>query len=292
MTDVSEVGIRVEQLVGGFAQAADRARAEELVRLVVGLYGEGLERTVRTMARRDPQALAELAGDEVVGGLLLVHGLHPLSVDERVQRALDGVRPYLGSHAGGVEYLGVDDDGVARLRLAGTCNGCPSSTVTVRSAIEGAIERAAPEVLRVEVEGVVAPSAGEPRLLQIGPRPDEGARDAAVWRELPALGSPTAGPVALDLDGMRILICAVRGTLYAYRDACGVCDAPLGEAAVEQGLLTCPRCAAAFDLRLAGRCVAGPGAGPDGPQGPHLDPLPLVSDSRGVRVALPAAVSR
>ena len=59
--------------------------------------------------------LAPLADDPLVESLLLLHGLHPLDVDARIQRALDRVRPYLGSHAGGVEYLGVAD-GVARLQ--------------------------------------------------------------------------------------------------------------------------------------------------------------------------------
>ena len=80
-----------------------------------------------------------LLADPLVESLLLLHDLHPLDVDTRIQRALDRVRPYLGSHAAGVEYLGVGPDGVARLRLEGSCHGCPSSTVTVRLAIEGAV---------------------------------------------------------------------------------------------------------------------------------------------------------
>ena len=116
-----------------------------------------------------------LAADPLVEGLLLLHGLHPLDVDARIQRALDQVRPYLGSHAGGVQYLGVSD-GVARLRLEGSCHGCPSSTVTVQLAIEGAVQDAAPEVTEVVVEGMTAPP--EPKLLQIGPRP--GAVPAAA----------------------------------------------------------------------------------------------------------------
>jgi Fe-S cluster biogenesis protein NfuA/nitrite reductase/ring-hydroxylating ferredoxin subunit len=281
-----DVGARVEQLIAAFPAARDRERAEELVRLVVGLYGEGLERVATQLRSRDPQALAALAEGEVISGLLLVHGLHPLDVDARIQQALDGVRPYLGSHAGGVEYLGVDEDGVAHLRLAGTCNGCPSSTVTVRTAIEGAIEQAAPEVTAVDVEGVTAPSAPEPVLLQIG-RPPQAATThddgGATWTDLPPLGPPTNRPTALELDGLRIVVCAVRGTLYAYRDACAVCDASLADSLQDQGLLTCPQCATAYDLRLAGRALSD--------DAHHLDPLPLISDSHGTRVALPRVVA-
>jgi Fe-S cluster biogenesis protein NfuA/nitrite reductase/ring-hydroxylating ferredoxin subunit len=305
MAGVHDVGTRVEQLIADFAQARDRARAEELVRLVVGLYGEGLERIASLLARRDPDALAELAGDELISGLLLVHGLHPQDVDSRIQQALDSVRPYLGSHAGGVEYLGVDADGVAHLRLAGTCNGCPSSMVTVRTAIEGAIEKAAPEVVAVDVEGVSAPapaSSQERQLLQIGRPPSEASVVSAMsevgaasqasqapgvrltdaaWTSLPQLGPPTSRPTVLELDGTRVLICTVRGTLYAYRDSCAVCDASLGEARLDQGRLTCPACGTSYDVRLAGKGVDDPSR--------HLDPLPLINDSQGVRVAVPVA---
>jgi Fe-S cluster biogenesis protein NfuA/nitrite reductase/ring-hydroxylating ferredoxin subunit len=285
-TGASDVGAKVERLVAAFPDARGRDRAEELVRLVVGLYGEGLERVAAILARRDPRLLAELAEDDLISGLLLVHGLHPLDVDARVQQALDAIRPYLGSHAGGVEFLGVDEDGVAHLRLAGTCNGCPSSTVTVRSAIEGAIEQAAPDIAAIDVEGVAAPpapSAAQLPLLQIGRPPNAPYDRDTGWADLPPLGPPTNRPTALELDGFSIVICAVRGTLYAYRNACGVCDASLDQARQDQGLLTCPRCGTAFDLRLAGRAPRDSAR--------HLDPLPLISDSHGTRVAIPRTVA-
>ena len=85
-----------------------------------------------------------------------MHGLHPVPLHERVTGALDEVRPYLLTHGGGVELLGIDD-GVVRLRLEGTCNGCPSSALTLKSAVEEAITRAAPDVERIEAEGVAEP---------------------------------------------------------------------------------------------------------------------------------------
>jgi Fe-S cluster biogenesis protein NfuA len=63
------------------------------------------------------------------------------------------VRPYLRSHGGSVELLGVDD-GVVRLRLEGNCHHCPSSAVTMKQTIEEAILGKAPEVAAVEVEGM------------------------------------------------------------------------------------------------------------------------------------------
>ena len=291
---VRRTGERIEELLASLRSqsGAAVATAEELVRLLVGLYGDGLSHIVAAMAAGGEagQAMLDtLAADPLVEGLLLLHGLHPLGVDARIQRALDQVRPYLGSHAGGVQYLGVSEDGVARLRLEGTCHGCPSSTVTVQLAIEGAVQDAAPEVTEVVVEGMTAPP--EPALLQIGPRPGAvtavppGAgppgESGGEWIVLPDIGPPSSRPVTAAVGGVTVLVCSVRGTLYAYRDACAACGSPMGEGRLDREVLTCP-CGARYDVSRAG-------AGLDGGVA-HLDPLPLLADSQGVRVAVPAAV--
>ena len=169
--DLRAVGTRIEELLGRIRSAGDPGTAEtaeEVVRLVVELYGAGLERAVELAG---PEVTERLAGDELVASLLVLHGLHPKDTETRVVEALDKVRPYLGSHAGGVELLGVSPEGVVHLRLEGSCDGCPSSTMTVKLAIERAIEEAAPEVTAVEVENLTRER--EPQLLQIRPmRPE------------------------------------------------------------------------------------------------------------------------
>jgi len=168
-----EASERIDALLDELAASAPPAVAErttELVQCVMTLYGAGLERVAAWAERLAPDGLRDLAADDLVGGLLVLHDLHPDDVDTRIQRALDGVRPYLGSHAGGVTYAGVDTAGVAHLRLEGSCDGCPSSALTVRNAIEQAVLAAAPDVVGVATEGVVdgASASGEPPLLQIG----------------------------------------------------------------------------------------------------------------------------
>jgi Fe-S cluster biogenesis protein NfuA len=171
--DVHAAGERVETLIDELGRLADplaRARAEDLVRVLGDLYGAGLERVMRIVVESEAGGvLRRLAEDEVVSGLLVLHDLHPLGVTERVLAALDRVRPMLGLHDGGVELLGVDEDGVVRLRLKGGCDGCASSPATVTGGIERAVRRAAPEVTRLEVEGL--PPEAAPGLLQIQPRP-------------------------------------------------------------------------------------------------------------------------
>jgi Fe-S cluster biogenesis protein NfuA len=137
---------------------AQREVATELVQALLDMYGEGLSRIVA--AGQVP------VGDELVSHLLLLHGLHPVPLESRVVGALDEVRPYLLAHGGGVELLGVDE-GVVRLRLEGSCNGCPSSAVTLKHAVEEAIHKAAPDVERIEAEGAVPAPAPAGGLLQI-----------------------------------------------------------------------------------------------------------------------------
>jgi Fe-S cluster biogenesis protein NfuA/nitrite reductase/ring-hydroxylating ferredoxin subunit len=285
MGGVRDTGARVEELLAALRSGAVKdpgPAAEELVRLLVGLYGDGLGRIVATLAEQGEagaQMLDRLTEDPLVESLLLLHDLHPLDVDARVQRALDRVRPYLGSHAGGVEYLGVTG-GVARLRLEGSCHGCPSSTVTVELAITGAVQDAAPEVTDVVVEGMTA--APEPPLLQIGRRPvtEAGQADGdAGWVTLPDIGPPSSRPVMAAAGGLTVLVCSVRGTLYAYRDGCAACGGSLAEGSLDREELACPGCGTRYNVRLAGRGLDDAGL--------HLDPLPLLSDSRGLRVAIP-----
>jgi Fe-S cluster biogenesis protein NfuA len=154
---------RVEALleeVEGIDDPVARDTGLELVQALLDLYGEGLARIVG----RDRELAQDVARDELVGHLLLLHGLHPVPLGERVRGALDEVRPYLAQHGGDVELLGVEE-GVARLRLQGSCNGCPSSAVTLKHAVEEAIHKAAPDVERIEAEGTAQPAADG--LLQI-----------------------------------------------------------------------------------------------------------------------------
>jgi Fe-S cluster biogenesis protein NfuA len=155
---------RIETLVQEverFADPAARAHTKEIVQAVLDLHGAGLERLLEHVIAAAPNgaghALVDrLADDDVVAGLLLLHGLHPVDLRTRVARALDHVRPYLHSHGGNVELVNVDG-GVVRLRMQGSCHGCPSSSVTLKLAIEEAIYDRAPDVTAIEVEGALPP---------------------------------------------------------------------------------------------------------------------------------------
>lgn len=277
MASAGEVGDRVERLLAEFEALADptlAARAEELVRTVVEFYGTALERIVELTPE---PALERLAADQLVAGVLVVHDLHPHSLEQRVQRALDGVRPYLGSHSGDVSFVEITDESVLRLALGGSCDGCPSSTVTVKLAIEQAIEHAAPEIVRIDVEGVVpleTGPGGRPLLPLV-------TAEKASWVELGEADMVAPGAVSsARVRGAATVVCNAGGTLYAYRDRCAACQEALSGGHFDGRLLSCPSCGASYDVVAAGRAVNGNG---------HLDPLPLLaSDDGTIRVAVSA----
>ncbi|HKE76207.1 MAG TPA: NifU family protein [Acidimicrobiales bacterium] len=159
-------GDRIERLLDDLQSADPRvsALAEELVRAVTDLYGGGLARVVEIVGEhagdRAPDVLDGLADDELVASLLLVHGLHPESLTARVEAALAGVRPLLAQHDGDVELLDLDAGaGAVLLRLLGSCDGCPSSAVTLQHAVERAIVEAAPEIVTIDLAPAAVPPA-------------------------------------------------------------------------------------------------------------------------------------
>lgn len=270
-----------------------RGLATDLVAELLELYGEGLGRIMALAGAPGANGLAaELAEDELVSHLLLVHGLHPIPVEERVKKALDEVRPYLDSHGGDVELLEIDG-AVARLRMEGSCSGCPSSAITLKLAIEQAIAKSAPEIESVEADGV-RPDPPAPALLQIETA-GGGAEGAGManGRETTAGAWVDAGIVPggaaergtmIDVSRQPVLLCSVDGAPYAYHPACPACETPLDEAPLHNGELTCPSCGKRFDVRRAGRCL-------DAPQ-LHLEPIPLLAGDDGeIRLALGAGAT-
>ncbi|MFF9348818.1 NifU family protein [Streptomyces sp. NPDC014734] len=298
-------GERIEKLIdaGAAGGAAARERGEELVRLVTDLYGAGLERLLDLVHEHgglSDRVLDAFAADELVAGLLLVHGLHPYGVADRVEGALESVRPYLASHGGDVELLGITEEGAARLRLVGTCDGCPSSSATLGLAVRGAVEAAAPEITAIEVEPASEPTGAPGPLLPVDSlfsrlhetRAPGADGDGALWQPLPALTGLEPGGVArLSAEGFPLVACRLGAELFAFRDRCARCERPMEGATLARrlggdpgdGVLRCSRCRAHYDVRRAGACLDADA------DGAHLDPLPLLADGASVSVAVPTA---
>lgn len=281
---------RIESLleeIESFSDPDARAKTAEMVQTLLQVYGEGLARIVDTAARRDSEFLEALAGDEFVSPLLILHDLHPASVETRVLGALEEVRPYLESHGGDVELVGVEGS-VARLRLQGSCEGCPSSTQTLKLAIEEAILKAAPELESVEAEGATEPATDS--TIVAGPtisrkkkkRPEDGQGSWTTVGGLPQLSG--GGTLAKEISGTEVLFLKLGGDFYAYRNLCPGCGESLKRGVLDGAELACPACGERYDVRRAGR-------GLDSPQN-HLEPVPLlVDDNDLVKIAVPEMVS-
>lgn len=149
---------KLEQLLAGFEAEqgnATRKRAEELVRTVISLYGDGLERLLTIVyaqsGDRADALFARLCEDKLVESILCLHGLHPVPLQERIAAAIQSVMPYIKSHHGNMELSRIEGD-VVYLRLEGSCDGCPGSTATLKDAVERAILERAPEIREVRAE--------------------------------------------------------------------------------------------------------------------------------------------
>ena len=262
---------RVQDLIAeieALPESAERELMRDCLYSLLEFYGDGLRRILAFLAGPSYEKLrSDLVGDDVVRAMLLVHGLHPVPLAQRLAEALESVRPYMESHGGDIEVAAIVD-GVATLRLEGHCKTCPSSTVTLELAVRRAIEDACPDLEKLEVEGMAAPA--EPRF-----RPPPGAPAWHILGRECDLGDATLQ--ARQVNGARVVLCKVGGLRYAYRDYCPHCAKDLTGATLDGAILNCA-CGHRFDVRRAGGSSDGSHF--------HLEPFPLVVAGGVVKVAV------
>jgi Fe-S cluster biogenesis protein NfuA len=157
-TEVERQTGRIEELIRKLESSADPdllATAQELVRSLMELYGAGLERITEIVFAKGEagrEILDQFGRDELVGNLLAATGLHPLDLDARVRRAVERLPTRVRSQ-GTVELLGIEE-GVVRLRVRASGSGCGSSAAALKSTVEEAIYEAAPDTVRLVIEGL------------------------------------------------------------------------------------------------------------------------------------------
>jgi Fe-S cluster biogenesis protein NfuA len=162
---------RVEKLAARLETSGDpeiRAIALDLVQSVVELHGAALQRLVDSLIQtpEGQQALSEALENDLVSSMLLLHNLHPDGIETRVLRGIEKARPYLKSHGGDVELTGVRD-GIVHLRLHGTCGSCPSSSITLKNAVEDALFEVAPDIVEIISENASITAQSGPQLVTI-----------------------------------------------------------------------------------------------------------------------------
>ena len=252
----------LEALVETLEREGDE-RALLLLQLVDAIHRPGLER-IAAGDTDDPLAQA----------LLQMYDISPPADEVLVEEALDDVRPYINSHGGEIELLGVAD-GIVRLRMSGSCAGCAASAMTLKRGVEEALRAHYPgfrEVIAEEAEG----DAG-PQLLQI-----ENLR-RPVFTDAGEAANLSPGEVqATELEGIGLLLANYRGEIYALRDGCPLDGNSLGGARLTaEGVIVCPWHNCAYDVRTGARV--------DGEDGDGLTVVPVALQNGTVQVAVNVA---
>ncbi len=167
--DVDDAFVHMGRLIeelDSFEDSAVKEKVFELLDWIDAFHREGV---VRIASLLPLEMLESLREDPVVARLLetyLEEEEEPEDLTTTLEDALDEIRPYLHSHGGEMEVLDVAD-GVVRLRLMGSCDGCPSSTLTLTQGVEKILKERWPGFRKIEVEGVEEEAPAEQKLLSI-----------------------------------------------------------------------------------------------------------------------------
>jgi hypothetical protein len=137
------------------AAPAAHAAAQELVQTLLAFHRDGLIRLIEAM-RPLPDGdafLTDAARDDVIGGLLLLHGLHPVEPESRIRAALQRVEPTLRISGAAVELLEVAGGSVTlRLQVAS-----PDAVAVLQTFVEDVVNDAAPDLTAIVFDGAAAP---------------------------------------------------------------------------------------------------------------------------------------
>lgn len=159
-TQTEHINTLVER-VNSIADEGARATSLELLQSLMDLHGAAMCRVVELLMESEAgrASLTKVGDDPFICGLLVLYGIHPLSIEERVGRAIDKVRSQLHKQGGSVELAGIVDS-VVQVKIEGSGHGCGSSADAFKRTVEQAILECAPEVVEVQAIGSAAPATG------------------------------------------------------------------------------------------------------------------------------------
>jgi Fe-S cluster biogenesis protein NfuA/nitrite reductase/ring-hydroxylating ferredoxin subunit len=248
-----------------------RKLMEECIQEILGFYGRGLEKILQIISNGNSSAAKDIYNDLIedsfINGLLLIHDLHPLDLKTRLYKALEKVKPYMDSHGGSVEIVRLEN-GIAKLKLAGNCKGCPSSASTLELGIRQGIEEYCPDLLGLEVEGVT----------EIPDVKKGGAKENSGWKVVSGLSKlPNGKMMAVESGNIPLIVSRVNNKLYAYRNLCPACDRPFTNGTLNENTLAC-QLGHRFDVQHAGLCTDDAEI--------HLEPFPLLEENGIVKLAV------
>ena len=222
------------------------------------LHREAFRRLISSV-KSEPAAMTALKGalgDEVVYAVLRHFELIKPSLHERVEEALDSVRPMLASHGGNVELVAVKPPHQVDVRFVGACDGCPASMLTFTVGVKKAIESHCPEITKIEqIRGLAAPTDANGGVQFVSPF---AVNSKGGWVNAGKLVDiPQGGIVQLKLSNENVLLSKNGDVVACFQNACAHLNLPLDEGEIEDGILTCPHHGFQYDLQ-SGECLTAP----------------------------------
>jgi Fe-S cluster biogenesis protein NfuA/nitrite reductase/ring-hydroxylating ferredoxin subunit len=266
--NVHDMASTIRTDLAGFLADIERletivATWEENQQAAVGAYklaieelnGEALRRLIRAL-KTDPGALAAMKSaiaDEVVYAVLRRHDIVKASLNERVEAALEGVRPMLASHGGDVELVKVKPPAV-EVRFIGACDGCPASALTFHAGVTKAVQDACPELTDiVQVKGLGGSEESGVRFVSPFALGDKGS-----WVAAGLLSEIPEGSVrSTIIGGEKVLLSRNGASVTCFQNACAHLGFPIHDGEIENGIITCPHHGFRYDLS-SGECLTAP----------------------------------
>jgi Fe-S cluster biogenesis protein NfuA/nitrite reductase/ring-hydroxylating ferredoxin subunit len=234
-----------------------RLTVAALTRAVEDLNKEAFARLIRAL-KKTPEALAALkesTADEVVYSVLRHHELIRPSLNERIEQALDSVRPMLKGHGGDVELVAVRPPNRADIRLIGACSGCPSSELTLSEGVEKAIREHCPEVTEIVREKGICASGDETAVNFVSPFARGHEKKWLYAVEVDQLKPDTL--TVCGVGGQSIILSQINGKVVCYHNACAHLGMPLDMSSITDGILRCPFHSFEYSLET-GECLTVP----------------------------------
>jgi nitrite reductase/ring-hydroxylating ferredoxin subunit/Fe-S cluster biogenesis protein NfuA len=249
----------IESIVDGWDEShALTVRA--LKSAIEDLHKEALKRLIRAL-KDDPSAGARLRdalADPVVYGVLRFHGLIKAPLADRLNLALEEVRPALAGHGGGVELVAIKPPDTVELRLIGSCHGCPASGQTLSEGVERAIRAHCPEILHINQVSRGAPESAGANASTVHFISPFALNAKAGWLDAgSAADIPEGAVVERKLKGRSVLLSKRGEHVSCFDNTCAHLGMPLEMGDVRDGVITCSYHGFKYLLET-GECLTAP----------------------------------
>ncbi|MEH2323322.1 MAG: NifU family protein [Nostoc sp.] len=247
---------RFEAIISEWDES-QRCVAVGLKRAIEALHKAALTNLIKSLKQESMSALRHAVADEVVYAVLLYHELvkppkPPLA--QRIQTAIEEVRPVLKSHNGDVELVAIKPPDTVEVRLIGTCSSCPASTLTLSQGVEQAIKNHCPEITKIVAvtnnltvnnanSGLISPFS---------------SKITSTWIKVATIDQlPEFNVLVVQFAGTSLILYRQGVTVTCYRNACSHLGSPLEKGKVENGIITCPSHGFQYSLET-GKCLTAP----------------------------------